>query len=145
MPVRGHHAENLPFGVQNGHPCDVGADEIARPDDDRAQEILQAQGARKVVGRIDQNVQAALGKRIVLHRLPDPADLEMELLEARGVVAGLRRLSQGLDKTVDFGIAHAERNFLQKLGGRRQNALRHQFSSREASSTLTKASFSNHA
>ena len=85
MAVRGHHPEDSALIVENGHPGEVRADKIARPDDDRPQEILQTQRARQVVGRIDQEIQPALGKRVVFQHLADRADLQAEVLEARGV------------------------------------------------------------
>src|SRR5262245_16340749 len=69
------------------------------------------------MGRIDQEIQRALRKRVVLQHPPDRADLQAEVLEARGVDLASCGLLQDLDKTVDFGVARAERDLLQKLGG----------------------------
>lgn len=122
------------LSASNGHPGDVRADEIARAGDDRPQEILQAQRARKVVCGVDKKVQPAFGKRVLLQDLTDRGDLQAEFFEARDVVVASRGASCSLDEAIDFGVADAECDLLQKLGGGCQNALRHPFSSRNASS-----------
>ncbi len=134
MAIGGDDTEHAAFIVENGHPGDVRADKIARANDDRTQQILQGQRARQILGRIDQEIQPPLVKRVVFQHLADRTDLQAEFVEARGVALASRSLLHGLDKAVDFGIRHAERDLFQKVRGGGQKIRRHPFSSRKASS-----------
>src|SRR6185437_12862545 len=79
----------------------------------------------QVVGRIDQEIQRTLRKRVVFQHPPDRADLRAEAFEAGGVDLASCSLLEDLDQMSDFGVAHTERHLLKKLCRDRQKTRRH--------------------
>ena len=56
------------------------------------------------MGGVDQEIQPALGQRVVVQHAADRADLQAEFLVAHDVALAFRSLLQGFDEAVDFEL-----------------------------------------
>ena len=81
---------------------DVGADKTSRATDDRAQEVLQRQGAGEIVGRFVQQIEAAFGHSTFADDLRDGVQMKMQPLDVVTHRRRRRRVAHHLDQFGDF-------------------------------------------
>ena len=92
---------------------DVGADKAACATDDRAQEILQRQGAGEIVGRFVQQIEAAFGHSTFADDLGDGVQMKMQPLNVMADRSRGRRVAHHLDQFGDFRIVRPERRLFE--------------------------------
>ena len=104
---------------------DVGADQAARATDDRAQEVLQRQGAGEVVGRFIEQREAAFGHLAFADDLGDGVEMKVQPLDVVPDRSRGRRLPHHLDQFGDLGISRAARRLFENGGDDGKNVAGH--------------------
>ena len=132
--VHDEHVELAELGVVGREPRDVGADQVARARDDRAQELLEVEPARQVLRRSDDREQAALAlllqlepvahghghadrldqgrfARIARRQRVDVGEAARELVGRRALVQHRDKVAHSLLAAVDVDRAPHARRF----------------------------------